>query len=85
MLIYASFLSSLLIIKKGEDCVWVKPISTKNNGEYDVPFAAKIQSTDKDRLLVTDDDGKEFWITKNQVSFILRSTQSTCMKINIHI
>jgi len=37
-----------------------------------VPFAAKIQSTDKDRLLVTDDDGKEFWITKSQVSYYLQ-------------
>ena len=51
----------------------MKPTLTKNNGEYDVPFAAKIQSTDKDRLLVTDDDGKEFWITKNQVSYYLHS------------
>ncbi|KAL7044735.1 hypothetical protein ACKWTF_002035 [Chironomus riparius] len=60
----------------GEDCVWVKPILTKNNGEYDVPFAAKIQSTDKDRLLVTDDDGKEFWITKNQILKAMHSTSN---------
>lgn len=38
-----------------------------------MPFAAKIQSTDKDRLLVTDDDGKEIWITKDQVSYYLQS------------
>lgn len=38
-----------------------------------MPFAAKIQSTDKDKLLVTDDDGNEFWITKSQVSYYLQS------------
>lgn len=53
--------------------MWVKPV-TKN--EHDVPFAGKIKSSDKDRFLVHDDDGKECWISKNQV-FHYRSNIST--------
>lgn len=54
---------------KGEEWIWVKPNVPKTNGEFDVAFAAKIQSTSGDKLLVTDDDGNELWITKDQVSF----------------
>lgn len=43
--------------------------NNNNNGDgFDVPFAAKIQSTDKDKLFVIDDDGEEILITKDQVS-----------------
>lgn len=51
---------------KGEDWIWVKPLSKNGNG-FDVPYAAKIQSSGKDNLFVIDDEGQEGWITKNQV------------------
>lgn len=45
--------------------VWVKP-ATKD--VYDLPFAAKILRTDKEKSLVLNDDGQEIWISNQQVS-----------------
>lgn len=51
--------------------VWVDPI-TKDN--FELPFAGKIQRTDKDRILITDDDDQEMWINSKQ---ILKSMHTT--------
>lgn len=66
------------ILLKGQDWIWVKPLLSKEPQE--IPFAAKILSGDKDKLLVADDEGRESWISKNQVNYIIRC-QTTKMRL----
>ena len=59
------FSTNFPLSSKQSEWVWVKP-STKEI--YDLPFAAKILRTDKEKSLILDDDDQEVWITNNQVN-----------------
>lgn len=51
--------------------MWVAPT---NQGEFDVPFAAKIMKLDKNRILILDDDGMETWISPKVVVKAMHAT-----------
>lgn len=54
----------LLLSSKQGEWVWVKPLTKE---VYDLPFAAKIFKTDKEKSLILDDDDQELWVSNNQV------------------
>lgn len=53
--------------------VWVEPI-TKDI--FELPFAGKIQRTDKERILIIDDDDQEIWINSKQIMKTMHTTSS---------
>ncbi|KAF5288574.1 hypothetical protein FQA39_LY15353 [Lamprigera yunnana] len=53
------------------DYIWVKPSS---NDPYDVPIGGKILSADSKRVLIKNDDGKEIFISVQQIHKAMHST-----------
>lgn len=46
--------------------VWVKPQQSKDS-EFAIPFGARVVRTDKNRTLVIDDSGKQYWVPNSDI------------------
>lgn len=44
--------------------IWSKQVS---NGQFDIPVGGKITSIEASRVKIKDDDGKEFYVSNQQV------------------
>uniref|UniRef100_A0A8C0J2G7 Myosin VIIB n=1 Tax=Chelonoidis abingdonii TaxID=106734 RepID=A0A8C0J2G7_CHEAB len=56
----------MVVLRKG-DHVWLESLS---NSEFNVPIGAIVKISDSGQILVEDDEGKEHWITAQNISAV---------------
>lgn len=55
---------SLIVFSFQGDYIWAKQVS---NGEFDIPVGGKITAIEASRVKIRDDDGKDFYVSNQQV------------------